>query len=1014
MMRHPRILLLLLCVMPAAHPAAQPWMEGLPEGERDFNAIRSAFEEYWKGRDHKEKGKGWKPFKRWEWFWAQRVHPGGILPEPGHLYEEYIRIASRRGKATSSFSGNWTEMGPSASPGGYAGLGRINCVRTDPLHASVIWAGSASGGLWKSTNSGGSWVTATDELPSLGVTDIAIHPTAPQTMYIATGDGDAGDTYSVGVLKSTDGGASWNTTGLGWQVSQTRRISRLLMHPSDPNTLLAAGTAGIHKTTNGGGSWTQVSTLGMKDMEFRPGTPSTIYASRSNGQVYRSTNTGGAWTQLSNGIPTSGGRVALGVTPADGAVVYALYALSSNSGFSGLYRSSDAGTSWALMSSTPNLLGWSETGSDAGGQGWYDLAVAVSQTNPLEVYVGGVNNWKSTDGGATWNIISMWYGTGGIPEVHADQHDLCFVPGTSTLYAGNDGGVYRTVNGGSTWTWLGSGLRCTQFYRLGVSQTSAGVLIAGSQDNGTKALGAGIWDDVIGGDGMECIVDYTNASIMYGSLYYGDLYRSTNGGTSFSYISGGISESGSWVTPYALHPSNPSILYAGYTNVWKSTNRGGSWTSVSSFSSGTLDGIAIAPSDPSVIYLSNGSALFRTTDGGASGWSSLASPTGNFITSIAVHPGSPFTLWVTASGYSSGAKVYASTDGGSTWSNISGSLPNVPANTVVYEEESPGRLYVGTDIGVWYRDNTTADWVDFNTGLANVVVNELEIQKSSGRIRAATFGRGIWESDLVPASAPLAGVSPDSLTASLEQGDSTVQTLTISNGGGLPLLWSIGTGAPPAPWIRAVPASGTVGPGLSQPVSVTLHTPGPPGTVHRETLLVASNDTLHPVKQVGVRVTVLVPTQTVQVPVREDWNLISVPVRASDMRKTTLFPLAVSPAYSFGMAPGYELRDTLRTRWGYWLKFPAAGSAPVTGEPVSADTIPVEPGWNLIGSVTAPTVVWAVIPLGTTVESPFYDFATGGYAVLDTLLPGRGSWVKVSTGGSLLLGTPARGLLRRP
>ncbi len=551
---------------------AQPWLTAREEEGRNFYDIQRDFNEYWKDRDHTQKATGWKVFKRWEWFWEQRVAPSGEFPNPMQLYNEYKRTQATRG-TNPEVTGAWTEMGPSTSSGGYSGLGRANVVRVHPLDANIVYIGAPGGGLWKSTNSGSTWSTNTDELPTLGVTDVVFDPTDASIMYLATGDGDGGDTYSVGVLKSTDGGATWNTTGLNWATSLTRRINRLWIHPSDPNILIAAGS-GIHKTTNGGTSWVQTNASTHKDMEFKPGDPSIVYAGTSGGVYRRSTNSGDTWTTVSLG--TSGaGRIALGVTPANPDYVYALVAASSGGGFRGMYRSTDSGLSWLETSTTPNILGWEVDGSTSGGQGSYDLAIAVSQTNADQVFIGGVNNWRSDDGGASWSIISMWYSGAGPPAVHADQHDLYFVPGTGTLYAGNDGGIYRTTNNGSSWSWLGAGLKTTQFYRFANSATNANVLLAGAQDNGTKVRqSGGAWIDAIGGDGMECAVDQTNASIMYGTLYYGDIFRSQNGGSSFSLISGAVTESGAWVTPFALHPTTPTTIFAGYGNVWKTTNSG--------------------------------------------------------------------------------------------------------------------------------------------------------------------------------------------------------------------------------------------------------------------------------------------------------------------------------------------------------------------------------------------------------------------------------------------------------
>jgi photosystem II stability/assembly factor-like uncharacterized protein len=764
----------------AAETPAQPWMESLPAEQRDdFYTIQKSFNAFWKDRDTREKGKGWKQFKRWEWFWEQRVYPDGQLPDPMHLYRESLREQERRAHNPGRAAGTWTEMGPYESPGGYNGLGRLNCVRPDPFNEYTIWVGSASGGLWKTTDAGFTWTTTTDELPSLGVTDIVIDPTNPSIMYIGTGDGDAGDTYSTGVLKSTDGGETWNTTGLNWSTAQTRRISRLLMHPNNPSVLFAAGN-GIFKSTNAGTSWMQVSVDVFRDMEFKPGAPDTMYASGNSATIYRSTNGGATWQSSSTGISGGIGRIALGVSPANPEYVYALAANNGNSGFSGFFRSTNSGATWAARSSSPNLLGWAYDGSDAGGQGWYDLAVAVSQTNAELVFVGGVNNWRSTNGGTSWILSSLWYNRGGTPTVHADQHDLYAVPNSDLLFAGNDGGIYVTIDQGVSWTWLGSGLKITQFYRLGTSATDPGVLIAGAQDNGTKALGASAWNDVLGGDGMEALVDHTNAGVMFGSLYYGDIYKSVNGGLSFTSSRLGINESGAWVTPYVMHPTDPNILFAGFSNVWKSSNGGAGWNRLGLLGGSSLTILTVAPSDPDVIYCGRSAALIRSTDGG-SGWTNLPLPAGTgALTYCAVHPQNPDILWVTSSGYSAGNKVYRSDNGGSTWTNISGTLPNVPVNCIVFQNNSPERLYVGTDIGVYYRDLASGGWQDFNTGLANVVISELEIQYSSRKIRAATYGRGVWESDLIPDQGIVVGQSPAAIHFGQYESGQPADTTTVT------------------------------------------------------------------------------------------------------------------------------------------------------------------------------------------------------------------------------------------
>lgn len=745
--------------------SAQPWLSNLKNEESpNFFEIQRAFNDFWAGKKV-EKGKGIKTFRRWEWYWERRVDAQGNFPPaaaPMLAWQDYLRTQKDGGVEKVLAPGNWTSLGPNTTDGGYEGVGRINCIAFHPTNTSTFWVGAASGGLWKTTNGGTTWTPMTDNQVVLGVSDIVIDNSNSNTMYLATGDGDAGDTYSVGVLKSTDGGTTWNTTGLLWSVSNFRVIRRMVQHNSNPSILLVASSAGIWRTTDAGANWTQVFSGSFYDLEKNPSDPNIIYASTGT-RVYRSTDGGVNWTQTL--LLSSAGRIALAVSPANSAFVGALAARSDNSGYLGFYASTDSGANFTLKSSTPNLLGYSSTGSDTGGQGWYDLCVAADPTNANTIYVGGVNTWKSTNGGTSWTLNTMWYQITGVPTAHADKHSL-FFQNNSTLFQTNDGGVYRTTNGGSTWTDISVGLAISQMYRLGVSQANSAV-IAGLQDNGTKfRSNSGTWSDHIGGDGMECIIDPTTASVMYGELYNGEIYRTTNTGGSWTNISQNITgqPSGAWVTPYVLDPNNNMTIYAGYKDVYRSTNRGNSWTKISTnlvTGSNYIQSLAVAPSNSSVIYAASYAALFKTTNGGTS-WSQLtATPITGSLTYIAIDPTDANKVWVVMSNYTSGQKVFSSTNGGTSWTNISGTLPNLPANCIVYQNGSNGGVYVGMDVGVYYRDNSLTDWVLFNGSLPNVVVSELEIQYATGKIKAATFGRGLWESDLytgaaVTCTAPLA------------------------------------------------------------------------------------------------------------------------------------------------------------------------------------------------------------------------------------------------------------------
>ncbi|NNF34713.1 MAG: hypothetical protein HKN68_11415 [Saprospiraceae bacterium] len=339
-------------------------------------------------------------------------------------------------------------------------------------------------------------------------------------------------------------------------------------------------------------------------------------------------------------------------------------------------------------------------------------------------------------------------------------------PHTGHLFAGHDGGIHYSTDGAASFTEISSGLGISQIYKIGQSALDPNLTIAGFQDNGTALIDNGVWRTEIGGDGMECIVDYTDDQVMYGALYYGDMRRSTNGGNSFSTIAdngtNGITESGAWVTPYKLHPTNPNAMFIGYKNLWYSTDcksaasNAVTWTKISGLSTAaTIRDIGIAPSDPNTIYFSrnSGSNFYRSTNAlsGSPTWTDLdgSLPAGGYPKDIEVHHSNPQILWIALSN-----NIYKSTNGGNSWADVSGTLPNISLNTIALVPNHPqDAMYVGMDVGVYYKDNTLTDWIFYGDFLPNTEVLELELYyeedcPSKSKLMAATYGRGLWETPL--------------------------------------------------------------------------------------------------------------------------------------------------------------------------------------------------------------------------------------------------------------------------
>lgn len=752
--------LLLLIIAIPFFSTGQEWVEKMQDPNINFYEVQESFNKYWEGKKY-EKGQGWKQFKRWEYFMEPRVYPTGKRPNPAQTWKEYEKFkdlySAQKTKGKQNKAANWTSLGPSSwnTVSYNPGIGRINCVAVHPGNSNIIYVGAPSGGCWRSNDGGSSWAPLFDDQAVLGVSGIAIHPQNPDTIFVATGDGDGADTYSIGVLRSNDGGQTWITTGLNWTTSLYKKTSKIIIHPTQPDTMWVASSDGVYRTTDGGITWSQTLMATIKDIELKPNAPNTVYA--SGDAFYKSTNSGASFSQITTGVPSSSSvnRLAIAVTPANSNYIYMLAGDASDGGFYGLYRSTNSGSSFSLRANTPNILTYDKTGSGSGGQSWYDLALEASTTNANVIYTGGINVWKSTDGGQNFNLKTHWYyPSSPYGYVHADIHNLQSIG--NKLFCSSDGGVFTSTDGGNSWNDITTGIEITQFYRLGGSATNSGYILAGAQDNGCNLKNGTQWTHVRGADGMECAIDYSNINNMYCSSQFGTIYKSTNGGGSFSSISGSITESGGWVTPYLIDPNNPNTLFAGYENVWKSTNGGGTWFPISNFSgSSKIRALAVAPSNSNYIYAGFQGNLYKTTNGG-SNWTYVSSGLPNSsITYITIHDNNPDVLWVSLSGFSAGQKVYLTTNGGSSWTNISGNLPNLPVNCITYEYGTQGGLYVGTDLGVYYTDSTLSNWQAYNTNLPNVIVEELEIHYNSGKIRAATHGRGIWESDIYqPTNSP--------------------------------------------------------------------------------------------------------------------------------------------------------------------------------------------------------------------------------------------------------------------
>ncbi len=716
---------------------------------------------------HKKEGKDYH-FDRWMWYWDAHTDENGYMVSPLKTLEEWRKYKAAHqasaNKTTAAVKADWKFQGPTSSFSGYSGVGRINKIVFHPSSATTFWACTAGGGLWKTTNNGVNWVSLTDTLPVLGTSDLGVNPLNPNTLYLCTGDRDAGDSYSIGVLKSTDGGATWNTTGFSWTTSQMRLTNSIVINPIDTNSITLATSSGIYKSYDGGASWSLKMGGNYKQVLYHPTDTSVLYAAtygNGNADVLRSADGGKTWAP----VPSLTGkkRITLAVTPADVKIVRAI-AAKDNGGLDGIYESLDTGKTFTKKYGPSGCNGDLLSGSNAanptscGKQGWYDLSISISPINPDLMTAGGVNSWFSVNGGTTWTRVTQWYAQfSGVATVHADKHWHAFHPLLpNRLFECNDGGLYFTDNlsSASVWSDVTAGLGITQFYRNAVADV-APFILGGAQDNGTKSLTGTTWNDENGGDGMDCQIDYVNSGTFYTATQYGDIDR-VSGTWGNDQISDNIpgQPTGPWITPYIISPHNHDHLFAGYKQVYFTADAGSSWISITGgdLENKDIERLAMTPANDSTIYVvingtnNNGTNnIYYAYDfvSGNTATFNVMTPTANGnISDIKVDPKDHKHFWVTFSGYNS-PKVMEYNAG--TWAFFNTNLPNVPINCMEIDS-ALGIMYVGTDVGVFYRDTITKQWEPFNNHLPSIEVTDLAINYTQKELWASTYGRGMWKS----------------------------------------------------------------------------------------------------------------------------------------------------------------------------------------------------------------------------------------------------------------------------
>jgi hypothetical protein len=727
------------------------------------------------------------------------------MPRYASPLETYLPSRAERGAAVEpAVTASWAPLGP-----GNIG-GRIRSLVIHPTTPATMWAAAVDGGVWKTTNGGATWRPTGDFLPNLAMSSLAISPTDPNTLYAGSGEGffNGDAVRGAGIFKTTNGGTSW-TQLAATDTADFYAVNHVVVSTGDSNRVYAATGTGVWRSLDGGDTWEQVLDPGLSggsgctDLALRTDRPNDVlFAACGNfeqASVWRSENAeeDGGWTVVQS--EAGQGRTSLAIAPSNQNIVYALASsIESGDYFLGLLavlRSDDGGDTWAatvrnssvdrvstLLLSNPVVASLVQCNFASQNQfinqGWYDNVIAVDPVDPNRVYVGGIDVFVSTNGGAKFQPISFWWADSPHePSLsHADHHDLVFAPGyngttNKTLFLTNDGGVFKTLNARATpaatvcdptksqftFTNLNHGLEATQFYSGAVYPNGASYF-GGAQDNGTvrgtTAGGRNGWTSILGGDGGDVAQDPNHQNVLYGEFTDLSIQKSTNGGKTFAAATKGIVDQGFiFIAPFIMDTSNAQRLWTGGYRIWRTTNAAASWVPASKPVGGkgnAVSALAVAPGNPNAVLagftkgkiVRNAAALSAN---GTTAWLA-ATPRSGYVSSVTFDPLDAHVAYATYATFGGGAHVWKSIDAGATWTPLDGSgahpLPDLPVDVLRVDPANTAHLFLGTDLGVFVSIDGGDTWAVEATGFPNVVTEALVVQ--GNRLFAFTHGRGVW------------------------------------------------------------------------------------------------------------------------------------------------------------------------------------------------------------------------------------------------------------------------------
>lgn len=696
-----------------------------------------------------------------DWFARQRAFPFDEIPQEEYLKSiEYVRDEMSEGERSSI---QWTLAGPMNIEG------RITTIAIHPGNPQIVYTGTANGGAWKSTDFCQSWNSIFDNQNTSSIGAIAIDPVNPEIIYCGTGESNSLRSYypGTGIYKSTNGGIDWTFTGL----DSSYTIGNIAINPNNPQEIyVAAGgwtrrkneQRGIYKSTNAGQEWQKklyiADSVAAIDVIIDPNNPSKVFAAMWERQrredrikyggpksgLYVSLNSGDNWSQVSGGFPVNDanlGRISIDIAKSNSQIIYALIAATSGA-TRGLFKSTNGGTNWSLVNSSVGL---------SSNYAWFNRICRVSPVDPNKVFCGGLDMELSTNGGTSFSVVG---------ESHVDQHAAAFsISNPEYIAIGNDGGIDYSTNGAATFSPSLS-LPITQFYAGEIDYNNPNTILGGAQDNGTSMTTGPVnfWNQIFGGDGFYCLVDYVNPQRMYASGQNGILARTTDGGLTFEIAISGLDILyTNWMTPYVMDKNNPLTLYCGTYKIHKTTDGMQSWTAISpdlaithTVNLGTITTVDVGKSDPNVIYCGTDNANVWVTQNGGTNWTKINNGLPyRWVTRVAVHPDSANVCYVTLSGYkvdSTGSHIFRTADYGANWISIKGNLPDAPVNDVIIDPVFSNQLFIATDITVMFTNNLGTYWYKLGSGIpSNVPCHDLTFHNQTRTLVVWTHGRSAFK-----------------------------------------------------------------------------------------------------------------------------------------------------------------------------------------------------------------------------------------------------------------------------